>query len=132
MKKLALVLVALTLLIASPVMGETIRLICKYSHTIDAQGKSSKTSEEDLITIKYSDNGQASIKKQDLEAEYTGKISVEEIHGKTSYKIGQSVFNETLTINRYTGAIERTFGFVGKSDGLVHFGKCIPVKEKLF
>lgn len=32
---------------------DTIRLICKYSHTIEADGISSSTSGEDLVTVNY-------------------------------------------------------------------------------
>jgi hypothetical protein len=110
----------------------TIRLICKYSHTIDDQGKSSGTSGEDLITVKYSSNGKAVIKKQDLGAEFTGTVNEEQISGETRYKMQDSVFHQTLLINRYTGTFEITFGIEGKNGGLIHYGKCKPATEILF
>ena len=131
----------LTLLIFAAFLGapfiasadeNTIRLICKYSHTIDDQGKSSDTSGEDLITVKYSSDGKAIIKKQDLGAEFTGTVNEEQISGETRYKIQDSIFHQTLLINRYTGAFEITFGVEGKKAGLIHYGNCKPALKKLF
>jgi hypothetical protein len=110
-----------------------IRLICKYSHTIDAAGKSSRTTGEELITVRFSDNGNARIKKQRLGAEFIGKISDKEIYGETEYSFSGSglTYRETLRINRYTGAFENTFN-INKSKGLIHYGNCKPVTQKKF
>ena len=110
----------------------TIRLICKYSHTIDADGSSSRTSGEDLVTVNYTDNGDATIKKQGLGAEFVGKISDEEIYGETTYEISELTFHQTLRINRYTGAFEITFKTIGSEDGLIHCGICEPITKKKF
>lgn len=109
-----------------------IRLICKYSYTIDDKGIKSGTTGEDLITVKYSEDGQATIKKQGLGAEFYGKMSDEQIVGETTYKIQELTFHQELRINRYTGALEITFGVPGKGAGLIHYGKCTPATEKLF
>jgi hypothetical protein len=109
-----------------------IRLVCRYSYTIDAKGVQSGTTGEDFITIKYPENGQATIKKQGLGAEFHGKVSDEQIVGETTYKIQELTFHQELRINRYTGAFEITFGVLGKGAGLIHYGKCSPATEKLF
>ena len=113
--------------------SNTIRLICKYSHTFDADWTSSRTSGEDLVTVNYTDNGEATIKRQGLGAEFVGKISDEEIYGETAYKIQGLTFHETLRINRYTGAFEITFKIIGGSKGgLIHSGTCEPISVKKF
>jgi hypothetical protein len=109
-----------------------IRLVCRYSYTIDAKGVQSGTTGESHLTVKYSRDGQATIKKQDLGAEFRGTITDEQIVGETSYKIQETTYHQELRINRYTGAFEITFGVLGKETGLVHYGKCIPVTERLF
>ena len=109
-----------------------IRLVCPYSYTIDAKGVQSGTTGESLLSVKYSRDGQATIKKQDLGAEFRGTITDEQIVGETNYKIQETTFHKELRINRYTGAFEITFGVLGKETGSVHYGKCIPATEKLF
>ena len=126
MGKKALLLIFISLVIASPVSGDTIRLTCKYSHSIDAQEDITEVSGEELITIKYSDNSQAIIKIQDKGTEYIGSVSEEEIVGETNYKIQDNTYYETLIINRHTGAFLRTSGIVGGIDGIVYFGRCTP------
>lgn len=110
----------------------TIRLICKYSHTIKADGRSSGTSGEDLVTVNYSDNGEAIIRKQGLGAEFNGTISDEVIQGKTEYKMSESTIQQTIVINRYTGAFEITFKIIGSEGGLIHCGTCESVAKKKF
>lgn len=110
----------------------TIRLICKYSHTIKADGRSSGTSGEDLVTVNYSDNGEAIIRKQGLGAEFNGTISDEVIQGKTEYKMSESTIQQTIVINRYTGAFEITFKIIGSEGGLIHCGICESVAKKKF
>lgn len=112
--------------------ANTIRLICQYSHTIEADGKSSGTSGEDLVTVNYSDTGEAIIKKQGLGARFIGTITDEEIKGKTAYKISGTTIQQTIVINRYTGAFEITFEIVGSERGLIHYGTCEPVAKKKF
>ena len=114
------------------VVQTTIRLICKYSNTVDKQGNSRETTGENLVTVTYSDNGKAIIKKDDLGAEFIGTISEEKIYGETNYQIQNSMFYQTLIINRYTGAFEITFRITGKSDGIVHYGKCEKATNKLY
>lgn len=109
-----------------------IRLVCRYSYTIDEKGVKSGTTGEDLVTVKYSQNGKATIKKQGLEAEFYGTIFDEEIVGETNYKIQGTTYHQELRINRYTGEFEITFGVLGKKGGLIHYGKCSPTTEKLF
>ena len=109
-----------------------IRLICKYSYTIDADGKTSETSGESLFTVMYSDTGEAKIRKQALGAEFTGKISDEEIYGETEYVISPSTIQQTIMINRYTGSFEETFNIIGAKGGLIHCGSCEMAKEKIF
>jgi len=110
----------------------TIRLICKYSHTIEADGTSSRTTGEDLVTVNYSDNGVAIIKKQGLGAEFIGTISDEKIQGETEYEISGSKIQQTIVINRYTGTFEITFHIIGAKGGLIHCGICEPVAKKKF
>lgn len=135
MKKTLSLLIFTAVLIAPLALRaeeNTIRLICKYSHTIDDQGQSSGTSGEDLITVVYSKNGSAVIKKQDLGAEFTGIVNEEEIQGETRYKIQDSIFYQALLINRYTGAFQITFGVEENKGGLIHYGKCKQATDKLF
>lgn len=133
-KKLIIIAISLSLFFVTESYAEqnTIRLICKYSHTVDGDGKSSPTSGEDLITVNYSNNGEAIIIKQGLGAEFKGSISDEEIRGQTEYKLSNSTIQQTLLINRYTGACEITFKIVGSESGLVHYGTCQTVTKKKF
>lgn len=108
-----------------------IRLVCRYSYTIDDKGVKSETTGEDLVTVKHSRDGKATIKKQGLGAEFYGTITDEQIVGETSYKIHETTWHQELRINRYTGAFEITFGVLGKETGSIHYGKCIPATEKL-
>lgn len=110
----------------------TIQLICKYSHTIEVDGRSSGTSGEDLVTVNYSDNGEAIIRKQGLGAEFSGTISDEQIQGKTEYRISGSTIQQTIVINRYTGAFEITFKIIGSEGGLIHCGTCELVAKRKF
>ena len=133
-KTIILTSIFLTLLLVFETYAEenTIRLICKYSHTIEADGSISRTSGEDLVTVNYSDSGAAIIKKQGLGAEFKGTISNEEIEGKTEYEISGSIIQQTIVINRYTGAFEITFKIIGSEGGLIHCGTCEPVAKKKF
>jgi S1-C subfamily serine protease len=112
--------------------SQTFLLICKYSHTIEADGRISKSSGENLVTVNYTDDGDATIKKQDLGAEFLGKISDEEIYGETTYKISELTLYQTLRINRYTGAFEVTYKTMGSEGGLIHCGICEPITKKKF
>jgi hypothetical protein len=131
---LSIVIIAIILVVPFELAAaqKTIRLICKYTHTIDDQGKTTGTSGEDLVTVDYSENGSAIIKKQGLGAEFSGTVNEEEIRGETRYKIQSLVFHQTLTINRYTGAFEITFGVEGEKAGLIQYGKCKPETQRLF
>jgi hypothetical protein len=134
-KKFTIIAIFLSLffVIESYADQNTLRLICKYSHTVDADGKSTPSSGEDLITVNYSDNGEAIIIKQGLGAEFKGTISDEKIYGKTEYKMSELKIQQTILINRYTGACEITFEVVGSSQsGLIHYGTCEPVSKKKF
>ena len=129
---ISVILLTLFFVLEAHAERNTIRLICKYSHTINTEGKSSGTSGEDLITVNYSDNGDAIIKKQGLGAEFTGTITDEEVYGKTEYKISGSTIQQTLMINRYTGAFEITFEIIGSKGGLIHYGICELVTKQKF
>jgi len=133
-KKIIFITISLSLFfaIASYAEQNTIRLICKYTHTVDGDGKLSPTSGEDLITVHYSDNGKATIIKQGLGAEFNGTVSDEEIHGQTAYQLSNLKFQETLFINRYTGGFEIIIKIIGSKSGLVHYGTCQPVTKKKF
>ena len=110
----------------------SIRLICKYTHSIDEKGQPSGTSGEDLITIHYTDTGRATIQKQDLGAKFYGTINEENIYGETQYKLRDSIVHQTIEINRYTGAFQITFNIDGKKGSLAQYGKCVPARKKLF
>lgn len=129
---ITIILLTLFFVLKAHAEQNTIRLICKYSHTINAEGEISGTSGEELITVNYSDNGDAIIKKQGLGAEFIGTISDEEIYGKTEYGISGRTFQRTLRINRFTGALEITFEIIGSKGGLIHYGICEPVTKKKF
>jgi hypothetical protein len=109
-----------------------IKLTCRYSYTIDENGRKSKTTGEDLLTVKPSKNGKTKIKKQGLPAEFHGTISDEAIVGETNYKIQGVTYHQELRIKRYTGEYAITFGILGKKSGLIHYGKCSAATEKLF
>jgi hypothetical protein len=114
---------------------KTIRLVCKYSHTIDGDdGKKHESSGESLVTVSYLESGKATIKKQGLGAKFSGTISSEEIRGETEYELTgpTSRFRETILINRYTGAFEFTFKTVGSKRILIHCGFCEPIAERRF
>jgi len=136
--KMKIIFVFVTVLIMWNMSAEAwaddtiIRLSCRYSYTVDHNGVKSGTTGEDVMIVKYTRDGRAAIKKQDLGAEFYGTITDEEIVGETSYKIQETTYHQELRINRYTGAFVITFGALGKKTGLVHYGKCIPATEKLF
>ena len=138
MKKASVIIpIVLAMLFGLEAHGEqgtiqTIRLICKYSQTIDGtNGKSSGTSGEELVTVAYSDDGTAAIKKEGVGALFIGTISDEKIYGETEYEISGSKFQQTIMINRYTGAFEITF-ITGSGGGLIHYGTCEKTVKKKF
>ena len=112
-----------------PSKKNKIRLSCKYSHTIDEKGDKD-TSGEDLITVIYTDDGEAVIKKEGLGALFEGTITDDEIKGTTEYKIQKVECEETIVINRYTGSFNINMK-IGDS-GMVHFGTCEAVTEQKF
>jgi hypothetical protein len=109
---------------------KTMRLICTYSHTIDQNSESRATSGDSLFTIKYTNKGSATIKKQDLGAIFYGAVTEEEINGETQFKIQDNLIVQTLNINRFTGSFSLSYGT--KEGGIVHLGTCKPANEKLF
>ena len=131
-KYISITVIILSLLLPIPSIASdnTIRLICAYDYTIDQNAERSPTSGESLFTINYTNQGSATIKKQDLGALFYGTVTEEQIYGKTRYKIQDKLFIQALTINRYTGSFELTFGT--KDSGLIHFGKCKQANDKLF
>ena len=137
-KTLSLLMFAAVLIspLAFSTEENTIRLVCNYTHTIDYHLQISGTTGEDLITVVYSKNGSAAIKKQDSGGEFSGVVNDEEIYGERSYHMqiskAHETFHETLLINRYTGSFKMTFGAEGKEGGLIHYGKCKQATDKLF
>ncbi len=109
----------------------TIRLICKYSHTIDDQGKQSPTSGETLFTVVPLRDGKVTVQKQGLGAPFSGTLTEVEIAADVSYEIGNTTYAQSLVINRFTGELQITFGVQGKA-GLVHFGSCRQATKPLF
>ena len=111
--------------------SKTIRLICKYSHTIDDQGKQSATSGETLFTVVPLRDGQVSVQKQGLGAHFSGTMTDADISADVCYEIGTTKYAQSLTINRFTGELQISFGVPGKG-ALVHFGSCRPATKPLF
>lgn len=111
--------------------SKTIRLICKYSHTIDDQGKQSATSGETLFTVLPLRDGQVTVQKQGLGAQFSGNMTVAEISADVIYEIDNTKYAQSLSINRFTGELQITFGAPGKG-GLVHFGSCRSATKPLF
>ena len=109
---------------------KTMRLICTFSHSIDQNSESSATSGNSLFTIKYTNKGSATIKKQDLDAIFYGTVTEEEINGETQYKIQDMLFVQTLNINRFTGSFSLSYGI--NESFILHFGTCKPANEKIF
>lgn len=111
--------------------AETIRLICAFTYSVEADGKSSPTSGESLFTVNYGADGKATIKRQGLGAEFTGTVSEEEITGETHYKLQETMIDQVLTINRFTGELSLTFSANGRGE-LVHYGRCKVATHQLF
>jgi hypothetical protein len=115
----------------APPSGNNIRLICKYSHTIDAQGKQGPTSGESLFTVVPLRDGRVTVQKQGLGAQFSGTMTEVEISADVSYEITNTMYAQSLNINRFTGELQITFGEQGKA-GLVHFGSCRQTTKPLF
>lgn len=112
---------------------KTIRLVCKYTHSIESDGKRDPIRGETLVTVKYSEDGSASIKKEDYSSEYSGKVSDEEIYGKYEYKLWDDLCTETIRINRYTGNFQFRTRISGtKNSHLTFYGTCELASEKKF
>lgn len=125
---IAVIFLTLFFIMDANAQQQTIHLICQFSHTVDEDGKSSPTSGEKLITVSFSKNGKAIIKKEGLGVKFTGTISNEEIYGETEYEIAR----ETLIINRYTGAFKIFWETIESNAHLIHYGTCVPVIKKKF
>ncbi len=124
--------VGLPLLLASiQANAETLRLICPYTYSIDAQAKQTPTSGDAFFTIDYDTKGVASIRKEGLGAIFTGTVSEDEIRGEAKYEIGELRITETLFINRYTGAMTLSHS-APDGRGLIFYGKCRTAKDRLF
>lgn len=108
-----------------------IRLLCEYSHTVDDLGRVNPVNEEALFTAEQSDNGIASIRKENFDEEFTGKISEEEIAGQVEYRFRETFITEALLINRYSGKLVTTVS-VARNVVLTRYGKCRSASEKLF
>jgi hypothetical protein len=114
---------------AEPVV---IRLRCVYTHSLEG-GKPAGASGESLVTVRYSADGAAKIKKQDLGAEFVGLVSDDEITGETSYQLDSLRVKETLVINRFTGAFRFSYEILGGNTGsLIQFGTCRATTQPLF
>ncbi len=107
-----------------------IRLICKYSHTIDDQGTQSATSGETLFTVVSLRDSRITVQKQGLGAQFSGTMTDAELSADVSYEIGDIRHAESLTINRFTGALQIILR-IGKG-GLVQIGSCRSVTKPLF
>jgi hypothetical protein len=115
----------------------TMRLVCTFSHSVDSKG-SSPTSGKKLLTVTYLKDGKAVIKKEGVEALFTGHVSEDTISGATEYQMpsgeGAEPLNirERISVSRFTGEFQMTFELVGRADSLIHFGTCKPVAAPLF
>lgn len=111
--------------------AEPFRLVCAYEFTINENGDRTPTSGEALLTITPTGAGRAIIQKQGLGAEFLGAISDEVIRGQTKYQIQKTFYEESLEINRFTGAMELHFR-PQTGVGLIHFGRCRAAAKPLF
>jgi hypothetical protein len=110
---------------------ETTRLICAYSQSVDDKGKIWADSGEVLIRVLSIEGGRAILSKEGLGAEFTGKITEDEISGEAEYTIQNAKFSETMHINRFTGAFKSTFS-TQTGGGLLHLGTCRAASKALF
>jgi hypothetical protein len=126
--------IALCVVLANTVLAQedpkAIRLICTYSYSIDDKGERSGTSGEELFTVLALEGGRAVIRKQGLSAPFFGTVSDEEIAGEANYEVENIKLAESLSINRFTGQFQLSFGAAGKR--VIHFGKCRSVTKQLF
>ena len=111
---------------------DVIRLICRYTHSVNDKAEFSKNTDVELVKVILMENNSVAIKKQNMGSLFFGFISEEEIKGDVTFKIKDVDFIQELTINRYTGSFELTFRMAKEVIGVVHFGKCETTKEKLF
>ncbi len=128
-KPLTFLLALTTLLfsIATPVLAnsENIVLVCNYQSTIDEDGSSS-TSGSSTFTITFLNDLDIIVKKSGLGALLRGKQSKDEFNATVTFEIQGHKYNKGVNINRYSGELLETH------NDLVHFGKCIRKKKKLF
>jgi hypothetical protein len=136
-KKLTLTLLT-SLFFLSPnvVLGsEDLFLVCVYHSSIDDKGVNSQTSGSDTLQISYlegTDEKNVTIKKSGLGALFTGTQSKTEIRAETFYLIQGKPYRQRLVINRYSGTFQLSFEVGPKFSGLIHYGECEKMKDKLF
>lgn len=107
-----------------------ILLTCKYSHTVDRDGKISATVGEDLVTVNIEKNGRTILNKHDFDGDFAGLSSDSQYFGEIEYQIQSGFVYRSIKINRYTGAFEAEFSLLGKGGGITHFGKCEQATKK--
>jgi hypothetical protein len=110
----------------------TLRLVCTYTQTVMADGRVSRTSGDDLVTVTYAANGRAIIRIQDVGAELIGTVTPEEISGETTYQLDSRIIRRGIWVNRYTGKFKSVFQYVDDGKGMTHYGSCRPVNQSLF
>ncbi|WP_441255915.1 hypothetical protein [Tardiphaga sp. 285_C5_N1_2] len=126
-----LMMIGMTFPARSDENNSVLRLQCTWSRSLDTKTmKMSGTSGSTMVTVKVETNNVGRLRKEGLGAEFTAVITDEKINGKTEYDIGGMHYRERIKINRFTGAIESWF-LIGK-EGLVHYGTCAQLSNRLF
>jgi hypothetical protein len=108
---------------------QIIRLICTLDYSLDGRdAKRTETSGEDFLTVRYGPDGRATIKKDELGAEFLGTVTDDEIVGDTEYDVSDTHIRQSIVVSRFTGSYRRTF-IAGDAPGLIFYGDCRRVTE---
>ena len=155
MKKLILLLFVASLFFASPVMAadsqalkELIRLSCKYSHSLDWNGKRTESSTEDIAIIHVFEDDDSFHKsfhrakvlmKSFSRDRVEGRVTEDKFWAEKKYKRLEAIYKKNLVIHKHTGYFEIETFVTDAAHGITSpkllersYGKCIHLKEKLF
>jgi hypothetical protein len=134
MKVFLILLLLASSIITNPSLADTktIRIICTDEYLVDRNGKTIETSGDELITIQYTTNGAAHIKKQSIGALFVGTITDEEIHGITDYTAFNNNIRQEIIINRYTGKFTLISDYRNNNTSTMSTGTCRQTSEPKF
>lgn len=109
----------------------TVVLACQYQSTYDLEThKNERTAGTKTFAIILFPDKTASVKKEGLGAELTGRWDDASIIASAAYSIGYIRSKTTVNFSRYTGQLRELFEIENKKGGLVHHSTCSTAQPK--